>query len=361
MFKQVFLANVKEYIRDKTALFWFVAFPLVFVFIFGWVFSGSSEPGFNIGLIINSESELTEQMVEGFKAVDSFNVYVDGGDGSSEMEALKNGERHLVIELPELNLQQVFGEGNSLEIPVYYDASKQQTSQVLLSVINQMFNEAENKITGAPRIFELNHQPIQAERLTDFDYILPGILAMALMQLGLFGALQFLSLREQKIIRGLGVTPLTRSSILGSEILLRLILALVQTTLIITVGRLVFGVTLASSFLHVFSLVILGSVTFISLGYFLISFVNTSEAGQGLIQVIQFPMMFLSGTFFPYEMMPSFIQPVVKFLPLTYLADGLRELMTGVTTGFDMKTNLLVLGSWLLVTMVLSIKFWKWE
>jgi ABC-2 type transport system permease protein len=361
MFKQVFIANVKEYIRDKSALFWFLIFPLIFVFIFGWVFSGSSEPVFNIGIVVESESQFAEKIVEGFKTVNSFNVYVAEGDVSTEMEALKNGERHLVMEIPEFDFQRVYRDGKSLEIPVYYDASKQQINQVLLSVINQMFNETERQITGVPRIFEIRQQPVQSERLTDFDYILPGILGMALMQLGLFGSLQFLSLREQKIIRGLGVTPLSRSTLLGSEVLMRLILALVQTTLIISIGKLAFGITITNNILQVFGFVILGSVTFISLGYFLISFVSTSEGGQGLIQVVQFPMMFLSGTFFPYEMMPSFIQPVVKFLPLTYLSDGLRELMTGITTGYSMRTNIMVLAGWLLITMLLSIKLWRWE
>ncbi len=360
MFKAIFMANVKEYLRDKSALFWFLVFPLVFVFIFGWVFTGSSEPVFNIGVIVHSENEMTERVVDGIKSVDSFNTYVEKGNGEGELVALRNGQRSLVIEIPEVNSENI-SMTTAIEIPVYYDVSKQQTSQVLLSVVRQFFTEAERQIAGTPRIFNIEEKSITAERLTDFDYILPGILAMALMQLGLFGSIQFLTLREKKIIRGLGVTPLSRVTILGSEVLLRLILGLIQTVIILTVGSIFFDITIVNNIFKVFAIVMLGSITFISLGYMLISFVKTAEGGNGLIQVVQFPMMFLSGIFFPHEMMPDFIQPIVKALPLTYLGDALRTVITGLPAAYPLMTNVLVLGGWLLVTLIITIKFWRWD
>ncbi len=360
MFKAIFMANVKEYIRDKSALFWFLVFPLVFVFIFGWVFTGSSEAVFNIGVIFHYENEMTERMIDELKSVDSFNIYVEKGNGEGELEALRSGQRSVVIEIPEVNLEDM-SMGVPVNIPVYYDVSKQQTSQVLLSVIRQFFSEAERQISGTPRIFNLEEKSITAERLTDFDFILPGILAMAIMQLGLFGSIQFLTLREKKIIRGLGVTPLSRSIILGSEVLLRLILGLIQTVIILTIGSIFFDITIANNIFKVFGIVMLGSITFISLGYMLISFVKTTDGGNGLIQVVQFPMMFLSGIFFPHQMMPDFIQPVVKALPLTYLGDALRSIITGLPAAHSLMNNLLVLGGWLIVTLLITVKFWSWD
>ncbi|MFW6035630.1 MAG: ABC transporter permease [Halanaerobiales bacterium] len=358
MFKEMFIANVKEYIRDKTALFWFIIFPLIFIFIFGWVFTGTQEQTFNVGIIAESENIMSEKMVEGFKSVESFNVSVEEED--TELKALKKGNRNIVVEIPDFDYQAVM-QGESVDIPVYYDAGKQQTNQMLLSIVRQMFNEAERQMTGRQKIFTLAAEPFQSEGLTDFDYILPGILSMALMQLGLFGSLEFLSLREKKIVRGLGVTPLSRCTLLSSEILLRLILALVQTVLILSIGVIVFDVTIVGSLFQLLGIVILGSITFVSLGYLLISFVNSAEGGQGLIQVVQFPMMFLSGVFFPHELMPDFIQPIVRILPLTYLGDALRAVTTGAVSGYSILTNVLVLSGWLIVTFILAMFFWKWE
>jgi ABC-2 type transport system permease protein len=194
-----------------------------------------------------------------------------------------------------------------------------------------------------------------------FDYILPGILAMALMQLGLFGALQFLSLRERKIIRGLSLTPLSRSSILSSEILLRILVGFVQTVIIIILGVTVFDFSLDGNIFKIFLVVFLGALTFVSLGYMLICFVKTMEAGNGLAQVVQLPMIFLSGVFFPVDMMPSFMQPVVKIIPLTYLADLLRQVMIGIPGQFSLTQNLLVLSLWLVATFIITVKFWRWE
>jgi len=193
-----------------------------------------------------------------------------------------------------------------------------------------------------------------------FNYILPGILAMALMQLGLFGSLQFLSLRERKIIRGLSITPLSRISILSSEILLRILVGFVQTGIIISLGVIVFDFSLEGNIIEIFLVVFLGSLTFVSFGYMLICFVKSIEAGNGLAQVVQLPMIFLSGIFFPADMMPSFMQPVVKIIPLTYLADSLRQVMTGIPGQFSLAVNLLVLSLWLVVTFIITVKFWRW-
>ena len=361
MFKAIFMANIKEYVRDKASIFWFLVFPLIFVFIFGWVFSDMGENmSFNISFLVHSETEFTDQMIEEVKAVSSFNVFLAEGDGEEEFEALEKGERHILIEIPEFDHQDLFAEGG-IDIPVYYDASNQQMSQIVLSVVQDIFAGVERQITAVPRIFNIDAKSIQAEGMTNFDFILPGILAMALMQLGLFGSIQFLSLREKKIIRGLGVTPLSRVAILGSEVLFRSILGIIQGIIIITVAILVFDISLVGNIFQVFAVVLLGCLCFISLGYLLISFVKTVEAGEGLIQAVQFPMMFLSGIFFPYEFMPDFIQPVVRILPLTYLGDALRQVMVGFSGPRSLQTNIIVLSVWLLATSLLTIKFWKWD
>lgn len=358
LFKEMFLANIKELVRDREGLFWLLVFPIIFIFIFGIVFSGSDEMHVDIGIVADSDNYLVNQLVESISAIDAFNV--TQGTKEAELAALKKGQRSLVLELPDLNYQEI-SSGQEYTIPVHYDATKNQTNQVLLPVIDQVFTKIEDLLTGKERIFQIKPQPVQSQELSNFDYILPGILAMSLMQLGLFGSLQFLSLRERKIIRGLGVTPLPKKIIVWSEILVRLLVALVQTSLIILIGQTIFKVTIVGSIWSLAGIVIIGSITFISMGFMLISFSKTVEAGRGIIQVIQFPMMFLSGIFFPIAIMPDYIQPVIKAMPLTYLGDALRQVMLGAGGSYSMITNLGVLTGWLIVTLIVAIKFWKWE
>jgi ABC-2 type transport system permease protein len=93
----------------------------------------------------------------------------------------------------------------------------------------------------------------------------------------------------------------------------------------------------------------------------LITFANSMESGRGIVQVVQFPMLFLSGVFFPIEFVPDYIRPIVKFLPLTYLGNALREVMVGIPSQVSMRTNIVVLIVWSLVTVIITVKFWKWE
>lgn len=359
IFKEMFKANLKELLRDKQGIFWLLVFPIIFIFIFGIIFSGGDgEQTFTIGIVSESATPVSKMMVQIIDGIENFNVLE--GSKEDELAALEKGKRSLVFVIPDVSYQDITA-GKQVEIPVYFDATKTTTNQVLVSVIGQIFSQIEDNITGKKRVFTIKEEAVQAKKLSNFDYILPGILAMSLMQLGLFGSLEFLSLREKKIIRNLGVTPLPRSALLSSEVLLRMIIALVQTILIISIGRVFFNVTIVGNIFAVTGVVILGGFTFTSMGYMLTAFSKSMESGQGILQVVQFPMMFLSGVFFPIEIMPSYIQPVVKALPLTYLGDALRQVMVGTSGYHSMATNLLVLTGWFVVTLIVTIRFWRWD
>lgn len=359
IFRKVFLANFRELVRDKAALFWFLAFPIIFSVFFGIIFSGNTKQNYEIGIILpNNENLMVQQFVEGISSVPTFKV--TSGSKEEELDALEKGERSLVLSLVDFEPSEI-GSSKGLEIPLYFDSSKMMVNQSLIPIIEGFLLDIEFGIIGHERNITLQPEAIQARQLTDYEYILPGLLALALMQLGLFGSLRFLELRENKILRGLSITPLPRGVLLVSELLLRLLVALVQATLIILIGKIVFGITIVGNLLVVAGVVVFGALVFISMGYLLISFAKSIDSGNGIIQAVQFPLMFLSGIFFPVEILPDYIQPIVRVLPLTYLGDILRQVMTGVTSGHSITMNLLVLGGWLVLNLTLTIKFWKWE
>ena len=90
-----------------------------------------------------------------------------------------------------------------------------------------------------------------------------------------------------------------------------------------------FGVEVSGSLLIVAAFVTLGAMAFLALGYVIASFAKTEDAANGMTSMIQFPMMFLSGAFFQIDQMPQFLQVVARLIPLTYLADALRQVMVG--------------------------------
>jgi len=106
---------------------------------------------------------------------------------------------------------------------------------------------------------------------------------------------------------------------------------------------------------------VLGALMFISLGYVVASFVPTEESANMVTSILQFPLMFLSGIFFPIAFMPQWLQPVAALLPLTYLGDALRQTMVGGAAYAPLYVDVLVLAGWLVVSFLISARFFRWQ
>jgi ABC-2 type transport system permease protein len=194
------------------------------------------------------------------------------------------------------------------------------------------------------------------------DFFVPGVVAMSLMQLGIFGSLTMVSLRERQILKRLGATPLPRRTLVLSQATMRLLIAVVQTFIILTVGRVAFDVQVGDQFVLMLAFILLGGLSFVAMGYVVASFARTEAAGTAIVQVIQFPMMFLSGIFWPIEFAPDWLEPVIKLMPLTYLGDALRQVMVeGSSKLFSLPLDAAVLTGWLVVSLAIAFRYFRWE
>jgi ABC-2 type transport system permease protein len=168
---------------------------------------------------------------------------------------------------------------------------------------------------------------ILSERYRFIDFFVPGIIAMAIMTSCLTGALNMnAELRQKGILRKLATTPITPPDWLLSNILYQLVLAVISTTAILLVSYFVFDVRLAiNGWLSAY--IVLATFAFVGIGMMLTPIAKESESATAIGNAILFPMMFLSGTFFPVEMMPKFLQSFAQVLPLYYINEGLRASM----------------------------------
>ena len=259
------------------------------------------------------------------------------------------------------DLSVTIGQGQTADITVYYDPAQTNSSQVILSVLGELINQVNRQITQEPVLIQLAEESIQIKDLRIIDVMVPGILAMAVLFLGLFGSLSMVEWREKQVLKRFGATPLRRSTLVLGQVLYRLVLALVQTFIIIIVARFAFNVPMVGNWLLLLGLVLLGALSFISLGYLAVARARSVEGAMPIIQLIQFPMLFLSGIFFPLEFMPDFMRPIVTAMPLTYLGDAFRQIMVDATPLYPMTIDVAVLGGWLVVCMALTIWLFKWE
>ena len=357
-FGKLLVANFKQFFRDRTAVFFTFAFPILFIFVFGVVFSGGEDVSYNIGLVNNDNSAHGQEISQVLKEIPIFEV--SEGELNSKLEELKDGDLNAVVVIP-ADIEGTIAAGGAVTITVYHDPSQTALAQIVLPVLRESINEINRQLTQHPVLLTLSEESILSHNLRFIDYMVPGILAMSIMFAGLFGVVPLVEWREKKILKRLGSTPLHRSTVIYSQIVFRLGLAALQAAILITIAYFAFNVQVVGSWFMLLGLVLLGTLTFISLGYFVTSRAKTVEGVMPLINLITFPMMFLSGIFFPVEVMPNFLRPVLEALPLTYLGDGLRQIMVDATPLHSLTTDIVVLGGWLIVCMVLAIRFFRWE
>ncbi|HEY7849308.1 MAG TPA: ABC transporter permease [Ktedonobacterales bacterium] len=357
----LYVANMKEFIRDRAALFWTFAFPIFFIVIFGLIFSGSGSPSYTVGLVNEDGGPVGSTLANTFgHDVKGFNVKT--GTFDNELSALKQGNIDLLIVLP-AGLSQTVAAGHTAQVQMYLDPSKNPTdAQIQQTIVARVLDVYNQQVIRTAPPLALATNNITSHTLSSIDYLMPGILAMSLMQLGLFAtATPLVSLRQEGVLRRLGATPLPRWQLILGQVLMRLTIGMVQAALIIGISVAAFHVQIQGNYLALAALTLLGAVTFIGMGYLIAALAKTVESASGISSAINFPMMFLSGVFFPLALLPAFLAPVVRAMPLTYLADAFRQITTGGVPDFPMWIDIAVLGGWAVVCVALASRFFKWE
>jgi ABC-2 type transport system permease protein len=185
-------------------------------------------------------------------------------------------------------------------------------------------------MSGKPAFIKLAETSILTKKYRFIEFFVPGIIALAVMTASLFGSVNVnAELLQKGVMKKLATTPITRTDWILSTVLYQIILAIMSTIVMLLVSYAVFKVSLKiNAWLLVF--VALDVFAFVGLGMILTRVAKEAESAAAAADALMFPMMFLSGTFFPVEMMPDFLQKFAKILPLYYVNEGLRASMVSV-------------------------------
>lgn len=351
-FLSMVLANLKMTARNRVALFWNLAFPLIFILLFGFLFAGG-DLTIDVGVAGAGQSQQATAVVDTMRATDGFAVHA--GDERDEIAALRDGDRSVVI---------VFGAqdaSGAVPADLYWDSSDPQTGQVALSAVQSFLSQAAVP-PGSARAIEVSVHSVDSSGLEYIDFLVPGILAMTIMNSGMLGlASAFVSYRERGILRRIRATPFPLSSFIAARIVSQLLVAVVQAVILVAVGILAVGLRINGNLIYALVIVIFGSLAFLSLGFAVASFARDQEAADSLGNAITFPMLFLGGVFFPTDAAPSVLQPIIRLLPLRYLANALRSVMVenGSLVGQWLNVGVLMLTA--AVGFVLTLKLFRWE
>jgi ABC-2 type transport system permease protein len=325
------VVRLRSFYREKSAMFFTFAFPVILVLVFGTIFTTPEHLDFNLPVQDLSHSAASARLIDALTTNQTFRV-TPVPDSVDVTQYAREHKQNLVLVIPEnfavMEARRLGARDASVSVPLTYIHDPSSTSvntkvQALETIVAAM----NQKMTGTPPFMTLVATSILSEQYRFIEFFVPGIIAMAIMTSSLGNALNMnAELRQKGILRKLATTPITRTDWLVSSILYQLILSVVSTVAILLVSYAVFDVRLhIGAWLPL--IVVIEVIAFVGIGMLLTPFAKEAESAAAVGNAFLFPMMFLSGTFFPVEMMPAFLQSFARLLPLFYVNEALRAAM----------------------------------
>ncbi|MBU0708880.1 ABC transporter permease [Patescibacteria group bacterium] len=358
--RPLFTSSLKMFIRDKQAWIWSLFIPMFMMTVFG-LMDFDQMGTVKIGIVDRAKDQVSEQLVEILEGVEILEV--QKGEFNDLNSKIEKGNIDLLLIIPEkIAITLAQKPPISLSLELFYNQGRYEQSGTGMMLVDQVLSQFGLQLRQSVPAFTLDQKQINSRNLNYMDYIVPGIVGMMIMQLGIIGvAMIVVRYREREILKRLRVTPMNSGVFLLSLIFTRMLLLMAQAGLIILIGKVFFDLHLYGNLFYIFATAFLGSLVFLSIGFAISGVAKTMNTAMSMAQLIQMPMMFLSGTFFPREAFPDWLQKVTDYLPLTYLADALRETMIENATLIDVKHLLIPLVVWAMGGFFLATKLFRWE
>jgi ABC-2 type transport system permease protein len=346
---------LKIFSKDRQAIFFTLFFPITFMVIFGFLVSGEEDP-LEIGVVDNAKNSTSAQFIETLADNPLFNIT----QGSEEEFKTKiiDGDMALALVLP----ASFRGTADATDIEMLVDAAEARQTAMITPIIQQALLGVERQLRGTQPLFSLSVVDVQARSQRYIDFLVPGLLALTLMQISIAGSgYNIVEYRRKGILKRLFVTPIRPSHFIGGIVIARLLITVIQVTFLLAMAVWLLGVPVEGNLLALLVLILVGSSIFLSLGFFMGSLAKTQQAIMLLGNLITLPQMFLSGVFFSIDSMPDSLQPIAKVLPLSFVASSLREVIVNGLGLLEQVPTLIGLAVWLVIALFLAIRMFRWK
>jgi len=356
----LFVASGKMFIRNRAAVFFSLFLPLIIMLIFGVLnFEGTTE--IQLGVVDEADSAASADFIESLGEYEYLILIT--GEREAELAELAEGDRDFVLVIPagwtvpppgvETGLVAYAGSGDPAQAQVAQGLFQQAVASALYAPAGDG-----GAVAFAPPV---EFQSVESRELGYIDFLVPGIVGMTIMQLGIFGvAFGFVQLKRTGALRRLFATPTSPSYFLSAQVLSRLIIGLVQVAILFGVG-IWFGLQMFGDFMTLFLVVIIGSAIFLALGFGIAGWAKNEDQAAPVANLVSLPMMFLSGVFFPRDVMPDFLAAITAFLPLTYVIEALRANVNEGANMMALGPQLLGMAVWVVISFVIAVRLFRWE
>jgi ABC-2 type transport system permease protein len=353
----LFVANLKMIVRNRQTLFWALVFPIIFITVFG-LFNLDEVAPAKVGFIDQAGNASSEQIRESLEKIELLEL-APRSDVDQATTELAAGDLDFVLRVP---ASFSFPSDTAQELELFSDPTNIQANQVVVGTLQSFADQSTLNLLGAKPALAIVDTPISSRNIRYIDFLTPGIIGQAIMMSAVMGiAVGVSRYREQKVLKRILATPLKIRNFLVTEVAARLVLSMIQTTLVIVVARLVFDVHVFGEYWPIYLVSALGSIIFLEFGFFIAGVTNSAAAAEGLANVTVLPLMFLSGVFFAPEALPTVVRTIVDYLPLAPLIETMRGLMLHQQSLGDFNFELSLLAIWALVMFLLAWHTFKFD
>ena len=367
------VANLKIMVRDRQALFWALAFPLILVVVFG-TFEIDGGRSASMAIVDLAKGEPSRDLRRKLDAVDYLLIDPENYSRAEAIEALQEGDLEYVLVIPQeiaglsdaYSIRHRDGEAGavSAERPVslelYFALNNQVGNQLIIQAIGHFVDEENLRLSGGRQLLKLLPSEVESRSVDYFDVLLIGLVGMGMMTNSIvFIAVKISMYRNQAILKRILATPLRVRNYFAAEIVAHLMLTLVQAAVVIGVGVLVFGANIQGNLLWLFIIVAFASTIFLNIGFIISGWANSPRAASGMGNAIAIPMLFFAGTFFPTSSLPSFLPELAQVLPLTPMLEAMRGVAIDGLGIWQVWEQLAMLAGWLAVSSAAAIKLFR--
>ena len=333
---QLTMTRFRLFLREPEAVFWIFVFPILLAVGLGIAFRNRPADVLQVGA---TTAQLT-QALSADKGLTASTL-----DEAAGTHALATGNILL------LAIQTSSGVSYK-----YDDTNPDARTAGLLA------DRAIQTAAGRHEAVAASNQLIHETGARYIDFVVPGLLGMNVMSSAIWGmGFAIVEARQKKMLKRLVASPMPRWQYLGSYILSRLAMLVIEVGVFLGFARVAFGVPFRGSLVELGALCLLTSLAFSALGLLVASRAKTMEAASGLMNLVMLPMWILSGVFFSASRFPAVIQPFVKALPLTAAIDSFRgNMLQGMSLG-QMIGPVAILLAWLIVAFSVSLRIFRWR
>jgi ABC-2 type transport system permease protein len=355
--------NTKRFFRDRLALFFGIMFPLIFLFVFGLIYRNNGATSFSVAFFNQSQTAEAKQVVSGLTHNKLLKIDKDTTTLDKAKEKMLRSQLDATIILPkDFGTVKPGQKVPSGTVQIQYTQNGQSAGSALGSIINAGLLKTNGKYVTTTMPFQAKGVELHNRSLSQFDYAFAGLLGFSIMGLGIFGPVNvFPELKKQGILRRMHTTPLRVWQYFIATMISQAAIGLVSLSIMFAVAISVFHLHVVGNWLAIALWLIFSIVLILGIGLAIGGWAKNERQAAPLSNIVVFPMMFLSGTFFPRFGLPEWLQGVTNWLPLSPVIDGVRLITTEGKGILDLGPQIGVMAVWVVVIYIISFRVFRWE